>query len=44
VQAPGVSMHSTPCTDAADWFHCDATVGNLGERGEPDVLNLYHSE
>ena len=26
------------CTDADDLLRCSATVGNLGERGEPDIL------
>ena len=37
-QVPGVSMRIPPCTDADDLLHCSATVGNLGERGEPDTL------
>ena len=24
--------------DSDDLLHCSATVGNLGERGEPDIL------
>ena len=27
-----------PCTDADDLLRLSATVGNLGERGEPDIL------
>ena len=38
VQVPGVSMRPPPCTDADDLLRCSATVGNLGERGEPDIL------
>ena len=26
------------CTDADNFLCCSATVGNLGERGEPDIL------
>ena len=26
------------CTEADDLLRCSATVGNLGERGEPDIL------
>ena len=37
-QVPGVSMHPPLCTDADDLLHCSATVGNLGERGEPDII------
>ena len=37
-QVPGVSLRPTPCTDADDLLRCSATVGNLGERGEPDIL------
>ena len=31
-------MHPPLCTDADDLLRCSATVGNLGERGEPDIL------
>ena len=34
----GDSMHPQPCTDADDLFRRSATVRNLGERGEPDIL------
>ena len=27
------------CTDADDLLRCSATVWNLGERGEPDILS-----
>ena len=27
-----------PCTDADDLLRCSATVGNLGESGETDIL------
>ena len=37
-QVPGVSMRPPLCTDADDLLCCSATVGNLGERGEPDIL------
>ena len=37
-QVPGVSMRPPPCTDADDLLSCSATVGNLGERGEPDII------
>ena len=37
-QVTGVSMRPPLCTDADDLLHCRATVWNLGERGEPDVL------
>ena len=37
-QVPGVSMRPPLCTDAHDLLCCSATVGNLGERGEPDIL------
>ena len=37
-QVPGVSMRPPLCTDADDLLRCSATVGNLGERGEPDIL------
>ena len=38
-QVPGVSMPPPPlCTDADDLLRCSATVGNLGERGKPDIL------
>ena len=29
------------CTDVDDLLCCSATVGNLGERGEPDILTSY---
>ena len=35
---PGVSMRPPLCTDAYDLLRCSATVGNLGERGEPDIF------
>ena len=31
-------MHPPLCTDADDLLRCSATVGNLGESGEPDIL------
>ena len=31
-------MRPPPCTDADDLLRCSATVGNLEERGEPDIL------
>ena len=37
-QVPGVSMRPALCTDAYDLLRCSATVGNLGERREPDIL------
>ena len=37
-QVPGVSMRPPLFTDADDLLRCSATVGNLGERGEPDIL------
>ena len=37
-QVPGVSMRAPLCTYADDLLRCSATVGNLGERGEPDIL------
>ena len=37
-QVPGVSMRPPLCTDADDLLRCSARVGNLGERGEPDIL------
>ena len=37
-QVPGVSMRPQLCTDADDLLRCSATVRNLGERGEPDIL------
>ena len=37
-QVPGVSMRPLQCTDADDLLRCSATGGNLGERGEPDIL------
>ena len=33
-------MRPPLCTDADDLLRCSATVGNLGERGEPDILTL----
>ena len=35
---PCVSMRPPLCTDADDLLRCSATVGNLGERGEPVIL------
>ena len=35
---PGVSMRPPPCADADDLLSCSVTVGNLGERGEPDIF------
>ena len=37
-QVSGVSMRPPLCTDADDLLRCSATVGNLGERREPDIL------
>ena len=37
-QVPGVSMRHPLSTDADDLLRCGATVGNSGERGEPDIL------
>ena len=37
-QVSGVSMRPPLCADADDLLRCSATVGNLGERGEPDIL------
>ena len=37
-QVPDVSMRPPLCTDADDLLRCSATVENLGERGEPDIL------
>ena len=37
-QVPGVSMRPTLCADADDLLRRSATVGKLGERGEPDIL------
>ena len=39
-QVPSVSMRppTKVCTDANDLLRCSATVGNLGEMGEPDIL------
>ena len=37
-QVPDVSMCPPLCTDADDLLRCCATVGNLGESGEPDIL------
>ena len=37
-QVPGVSMRPPLCTDADDLLRSSATVENLGERGEPDIL------
>ena len=37
-QVPGVSVRPPLCTDADDLLCCSATVRNLGERGEPDIL------
>ena len=37
-QVPDVSMRNLLCTDADDMLCCSATVGNLEERGEPDIL------
>ena len=31
-------MRPPPCTDADDLLRCSATVGNVGERGGPDIL------
>ena len=33
-------MRPPLCTDADDLLRCSATVGNLGEMGEPDILYL----
>ena len=35
-KVPGVSMRPL-CTEADDLLRCSATVGNLGEREEPDI-------
>ena len=40
-QVPGVSMRPLPRTYADDLLRCSATVGNLGERGEPGILTYY---
>ena len=37
-QVRGVSMRLKRCIDADDLLLCSATVGNLGELGEPDIL------
>ena len=42
VQVPGVSMRPPPCTDAGDLLRCSATLGNLGVRGEPDILTYMY--
>ena len=34
-------MFTPPCTDADDLLHCSATVGNLGERKESDILDIF---
>ena len=31
-------MRPPQCTGADDLLRCSATAGNLGERGEPDIL------
>ena len=36
VQVPCVSMWPPPCTD--ELLRSSATVGNLGEMGEPDIF------
>ena len=35
-------MRPPPCTDADDLLRCSATVGYLGEMGEPDILIYKH--
>ena len=35
-QITGVSMRPPLCTDGDDLLRCSATVGNVGERGEPE--------
>ena len=37
-QCARVPRPPPPCTDADDLLHYSATVGNIGDKGDPDIL------